>query len=285
MATLGLLALGLREVWIRSRGSRARPPRELARRTSRVGERRAGYSGAMEIRRSRVLLAGVSVAALVLCIGSVSARPETSPGKFVPKLDRTAGVDAAIARRIKPTALTKDQAVELQKRATPEAAVPAFKIRRLELGEKVQLLGASGPEALPGPLRYDARTNYHDEQNYMEIQAYNGGSLGVRSGRNYLHFSGTVEALASQYTRPSAVIRFRSPANTRTLIECAVDSSNPTNFYATDWVNQYSLHSSDKATLLYMRGASAVAEDVYVSISADVPGWYLDGCEVTQVAG
>ena len=177
----------------------------------------------MEIRRSRVLLAGVSVAALVLCIGSVSARPETSPGKFVPKLDRTAGVDAAIARRIKPTALTKDQAVELQKRVTPEAAVPAFKIRRLELGEKVQLLGASGPEALPGPLRYDARTNYHDEQNYMEILAYNGGSVGVRSGRNYLHFSGTVEALASQYTRPTAVIRFRSPADraffTRDLTE------------------------------------------------------------------
>lgn len=238
----------------------------------------------MKIRRSRPLLAGVSVAALALCIGTVSARPETSPGKFVPKINKTAGIDAAVAKRIKPTALTKEQVVDLQKKSMPEAAVPAFNLRRLELFEKAQLLGAPSPEALPGPLRYDARTNYHNEQNYMEIQAYNGASLGVRTGRNYLHFSGTVEALASAFTRPSAVIRFRSQPNTRTLIECAVDASSPTNFYATDWVNQYSLHSSDKATLLYMRGSSPVAEDVFVTISADVPHWYLDGCEVTQIA-
>ena len=245
----------------------------------------------MEIRGSRLVLIVVGLSALALCIGSVSAKPTDLSEKSRPKASQpfipgqgVGAIDPAVTKRITPQVTRKDMLLDLQKRAAPEAYVPTFNVKRLEALERAQLLGATEPAALPGPRVFDARTNYHDDQTYMELLAYNGASAGVRPLRNYFHFMGSDDVMASPYTRPALILHFRAQPGTRYLLECAVDASDPTNFYATDDRGMYAVHSSDKATLLYMRDQTGSVADVVVNINGDRPGWYLDGCELTASA-
>jgi hypothetical protein len=239
-----------------------------------------------------VVVGGVGAVALAVCVGSVSAKPNESPMKpsATPKSfisgqgPGVAAIDPAVAKRIKPQAMKQELVNDLLQKSAPETIVPLFNVKRLEAKQRAALLGAADPAAVPGPRRFDARTNYHDDSTYMEVLAYSGGSVGIRPLRNYIHFMGSDEVMASPYLRPGALIHFKALANTRYLLECAVDASGQTNFYAADGRGQYSVNSIDKATLLYLRDQVGTTEDVVVQVNADRPGWYLDGCELTALA-
>jgi hypothetical protein len=47
---------------------------------------------------------------------------------------------------------------------------------------------------------------------------------------------------------------------------CAVDGTNATTFIANDGRSEYSVHTDDKATLLYLRDQGGVDEDVVVQV-------------------
>lgn len=227
------------------------------------------------------VLVGAGVVALGLGIGVASAAPK---GKLPDKLPpmKPVAIDPAVAKQIKPRALSKSESIELQKKVGVESVPPSFKnIKRLDPVQRALILGQADPAALPGPIVFNARTNYHDDSTYMELQAYNGGSVGVRPLRNYIHFIGTEEVMASPYLRPSLLIHFKAQANTRYLLECAVDGGAVTTFFAADSRGEYSVTSDDKATLLYMRDQLGATEDVVVQVSGNKPGWYMDGCELT----
>lgn len=141
---------------------------------------------------------------------------------------------------------------------------------------------AAEPAALPRAIRFDARTTYHDDATYLEVLAYGGAHVGVRPRRNYFHFTGTSDAIASPYLRPGVLIHFRARADTRYLMECAVAAGSPTTFTAVDARGEYSVRTDERSTLLYIRDQLASDEDVVVKVSGDTSGWYLDGCELTQ---
>jgi hypothetical protein len=241
----------------------------------------------MANRRSRLVLAVTGVAALALWIGTVAAKtPVTKdsvpfkPGKAI----SIEGIDPVFTKQLTPRPLNKDEINNLQKLSAVPTYVPKFQVKHLEAKQIAQLVGASDPTALPAPVVFDARTTYHDDATYMEIEGYNGGQVGVRPLRNYLHFTGPDDVMASPFLRPSVLIHFRARANTRYLMECAVDASGDTTFHAADTRGEYTVSSVDKTTLLYMRDQAGAGEDVTVQISGDKPGWYFDGCELTASA-
>lgn len=221
-----------------------------------------------------------ALASLAVLVGSVAAAPKKGSGEG----GQTADVhtqDVLPSKRPAQRAFTVQERREFKKRASPVASPPEFLIKRLSRPEIAELLGTSDPAALTS-ARFDARHTYHDDSTYMEIFGYGGGSVGVRPLRNYLHFTGSPELMASRYERPSVLIHFRAQPKTRYLIECAVDGGPATSFFAADGRGEYSVRTDDRATLLYLRDQADSAEDVAVQVSGDTPGWYLDGCELTS---
>jgi hypothetical protein len=260
---------------------RAEPPRE------RAAVRRVGIGGsvaAMTILRSHLLLAGAGLAALALCVSSVAAKPTGKEESALPQKNKSIdlkGIDPAIAKQLSPRMVKADEQLELQKKTVGDAFVPQFNVRHIDGLARAKLVGVNDPESLPGPRVFTARTTYHDDQTYMEILAYNGASLGVRPLRNYYHFMGSPEVMGSPSLRPSLLIHFRALANTRYLLECAVDGQTATTFFASDNRGEYTVHTDDRATLLYMRNQGATFEDVVVQVSGNADHWYLDSCELT----
>ncbi len=240
----------------------------------------------MTIRGSHLILAGAGLAALALCIGTVAAKPggQEQSSQGLPsqkKAKGMQGLDPGLAKQLAPRFVKKEELLELQKRSIPEVFVPQFNVRRVDPLALAKILGVGEPGALPGPRRFDARTHYHDDSTYMEVLGYGGASVGIRPLRNYLHFIGSPEVMASRFTRPSVIIHFKALANTRYLLECAVDAQAASNFFASDARSEYSVTTADKTTLLYMRDQGGIDEDVAVQVSSDGQAWYLDGCELT----
>lgn len=240
----------------------------------------------MDLRGTRLVLAGTGLVALALCIGSVSAAPLKNAGeggKMKGGKAPISSIDPAVAKQIVPRVLKQQDALELQKKTIPLESIPTFKIRRLDPIQRAELLGQPDPASLPGPIVFNARTSYHNDKTYMEILAYSGGGVGVRPLRNYLHFMGPADVMASPYLRPGVLIHYTAQQGMRYLLECAVDAGASTNFTAADGTHEYSVRSDDKATLLYMREQLAATTEVVIQIAGDQPGWYLDGCELTAI--
>jgi hypothetical protein len=221
--------------------------------------------------------------ALLALVGSVAAKPPAKTTAAAPKLTKGVtleGLDPEFARQLAPRPLAKDEANEIIKQGRGQIDSPKFNIKHLEPVQRAQILGAGDPAALPAALVFDARTPYHDDDNYLELLS-NDGAVYLRPLRNYFYFMGGDAVMASRYTRPSAVIHFKAAANTRYLLECAVDGGPQTTFSAADSRAEYSVTTDDKATLLYVRDQVGGAENVVVQIAGDTPMWYLDGCELT----
>lgn len=235
-----------------------------------------------KLRRRALTRVGFVVPALVslAIMAGVAAAPKKGGGEKG-QTPNVQAVDPVVAKRITARALSVQEKRALKKRVSPVATPPKFELQRLSAPQKAELLGTSDPAALTS-ARFDARHTYHDDNTYMEILAYGGGHVGVRTLRNYLHFNGAPEVMASASARPSVVIHFRAQANTRYLIECAVDGAPATTFSASDNRGEYSVHTDERATLLYLREQGGASEDVAVQVAGNTPGWYLDGCELTS---
>ena len=104
----------------------------------------------------------------------------------------------------------------------------------------------------------------------------------VRSKRNYLFFSGATGDALGAYEGAYGELHFTAAPRTRYLLECAVDAGPAMTISAADDRGQYSVSTSDKASLLYRRdNPSNAAEPVVVRLAANYNHWYLDRCELS----
>ena len=129
---------------------------------------------------------------------------------------------------------------------------------------------------------YDSRHLYFDDDNYLELIALPQSYVHVRSRLNYLFFSGPSASELPENTGASGELHFTAAPRTRYLLECAVDAGPQMTISATDDRGQYSVSTSDKASLLYRRdNNTAVPEPVVVRLGANYNHWYLDRCELS----
>ena len=216
---------------------------------------------------------------LVAVVGSAAAKPTTN-GKPVPA--KASKLDPVWARALTPKPTGEVMAPAAMAAARDKAmVVPAFAVKRLTQLEKGDVLGAA-PAAIQGPLVYDSRTLYHDEENYMELISTPVSSMTVRTKRNYLYIYGSEAGVLSPYNAAGAELHFTAAPRTRYLLECAVEAGPTMTISATDDRAQYSVSTDEKATLLYRRdNLGATPEPVVVRIAADRNQWYIDRCELS----
>jgi hypothetical protein len=225
-------------------------------------------------------------ALLVVAVGSAAAKPTGNKnpeqtGKLPPM---KAKLDAVWVKGLTPTLPNAKVQV------TPAAAaaardqvmkVPTFTIKKLTPEEKGAAMGTTAP-AILGPLVFDSRTLFHDDEHYLELLALAPSYVHVRTKRNYLFFSGLSGEALSEYGGAWGELHFMSAPRTRYLLECAVEAGPMMTISATDDRGQYSVSTSDRASLLYRRdNLSAAAEPVMVRLSANYNHWYLDRCELS----
>ncbi|MBK7827514.1 hypothetical protein [Nannocystis sp.] len=226
----------------------------------------------------RLAAAGLGLLVVAL-VGSVAAKP-TANGKAVPA--KASKLDPVWARALTPKPMGEAMGPAAMAVARDQAMkVPAFAVKRLTPVEKGDAMGVA-PAAIQGPLVYDSRTLYHDDENYMELISTPVSSMTVRTKRNYLYIYGSEAGVLAPYNAAGAELHFTAAPRTRYLLECAVEAGPTMMISATDERAQYSVSTDDKATLLYRRdNPGASPEPVVVRIAADRNQWYIDRCELS----
>lgn len=233
-----------------------------------------------------LLVVGGLAALLVVAVGSAAARPtgdknSEQAGKLPPM---KAKLDPVWVKGLSPK--LQDAKVQVSPAAAAAArdqaiVVPTFSIKKLTPDQKGAAMAAA-PAAIQGPLVYDSRHVYYDNENFLELIANAPSWVHTRTQRNYLFFSGQSGEVLPEYGGSWAELHFLAAPRTRYLLECAVDAGTPMTISATDERAQYSVSTSDKASLLYRRdNETAVPVPVVVRIKANFNQWYLDRCELS----
>lgn len=159
--------------------------------------------------------------------------------------------------------------------------VPTFNIKKLTPEERGMAMGVT-PAAIQGPLVYDSRHLYFNDDNYLELLALPPNFVHVRSMRNYLFFAGPSGSELPENTGAWGELHFTAAPRTRYLLERAVDAGPPMTISATDDRGQFSVSTSEKASLLYRRDNNTTSPDpVVVRLSGNYNHWYLDRCELS----
>ena len=235
--------------------------------------------------RVRLGVVGGLVGVLVAAVGSASAKPNAKPGAEAKQLPQKASkLDPVWVKGLTPTQPGgKGQLTPVAAAAVRDKAIvdPSFVIKRLTPEQRGEAMGTA-PAAIQGPLVFDARNLYHDDEHYMELLSTGGSYTHVRTKRNYLFFSGATGAVLGAYEGAYAELHFTAAPRTRYLLECAVEAGPAMTISATDDRGQYSVSTSEKASLLYRRdNVTNVAEPVMVRLGANYNHWYLDRCELS----
>jgi hypothetical protein len=241
--------------------------------------------------RGRLLVAGCLGAALVALVSSAAAKP-TKPTNNSP--DQQAGkppamkqgltLDAVWAKGLTPALPNAKVSVTPADAAVArdqKYVAPTFNIKKLTPEQRGVAMGTT-PEAIQGPLVFDSRNLYHNDDHYLELLALSPSYTHVRTKRNYMLFSGPTGEPLANYAGSWGELHFLAAPRSRYLLECAVEAGPQMVISATDDRAQYSVSTSEKASLLYRRdNETAVAVPVFVRLSANYNHWYLDRCELS----
>lgn len=237
--------------------------------------------------RVRLGVVGGLVGVLVAAVGSASAKPNAKPGQGTEATQlpqKASKLDPVWVKGLTPTLPGgKGQLTPVAAAAVRDKAIvdPSFVIKRLTPEQRGEAMGTA-PAAIQGPLVFDARNLYHDDEHYMELLSTGGSYTHVRTKRNYLFFSGATGAVLGAYEGAYAELHFTAAPRTRYLLECAVEAGPAMTIRATDDRGQYSVSTSEKASLLYRRdNVTNVADPVMVRLAANYNHWYLDRCELS----